>query len=41
MHKVFINKCKSCNGGNQIVFKIMLSFWENKRRSGYDINIAK
>ena len=40
MQVVSINECKSSEISNQKFFN-MLSFLENKRRTGYDINIAK
>ena len=40
MQMVFINECKSCDISN-IIFNVMFSFFGNKRKTGYDTNIAK
>ena len=41
MQVMSINECKCTEISNQKFFNIWLSFFENKRRTGYDINIAK
>ena len=38
---LFLNECKSCEINNQIFFQCNTFVFENKRRTGYDINIAK
>ena len=39
MEMVFINECKSCEISNQMFFNVFI--FEDKRQTGYDINIAK
>ena len=41
MQVMFINQCKSCENSNQMFFNVMFFIFGNKRRTGYDINIAK
>ena len=41
MQVVFINDCKSCETINQNIFQCNVFITENKRRTGYDINISK
>ena len=38
---LFMNECKSSEISNQVFFNIVFSFCKNKRRTDYEINIAK
>ena len=41
MHMVLTNECNSCEISNQMLLNVNVLIFENKRRTGYDINIAK
>ena len=38
---MFINEYKSFEISNQKIFNVMITFFQNKRQTDYDINIAK
>ena len=41
MHMVLINECNSCEISNQMLLNVNVLIFKNKRRTGYDIDIAK